>query len=299
MTVDTTAEAAATADASAPIAPMRRRRLTRVVPASGSMKAGLAIVIAMAIVAIVATIWTPYPPSASGTGPVYQGPSLAHLFGTDQVGADVFSKTMAATSVNVGLTLAAVVIAFILGTILGALAGFYGGWVDTITMRVMEVLQAFPSLLLAMLMVAAVGSGLANVVVVIAIVGIPSYVRLARAEILTKKNWQFAEAARIVGNRPIRVLFRHLVPNSLTPLIAFAAVNASWVAVIIASLGFIGLGIQPGSAEWGSMISAGQDAVINGQWWISSFPGAAILVLAGAFYLIGDGLSDSAGIGGN
>ena len=279
----------------APSSVPRKRRLTRVISGSASMRLGLIVVAVLAVIAIGANFWTPYNPTASGTGRAYQAPSLAHLFGTDRVGADVFSQTMAATSLDVGLTLAAVLIAFAVGTVIGALAGFYGRWVDMVIMRLMEILQAFPSLLLAMLMVAAVGSGLVNVIVVVAIVGIPNYVRLVRAEVLSRKTWQFAEAAKMVGNRPIRVLFRHLVPNSLEPLIAFSSVNASWVAVIIASLGFIGLGIQPGSAEWGSMISRGQDGIVTGEWWMSFFPGMAILVLAGAFYLIGDGLSDATG----
>jgi peptide/nickel transport system permease protein len=272
-----------------------RRRLTLFISASASMKLGIALVLVLAVIAIVARFWTPYNPTATGTGPVYAAPSLSHLFGTDSVGTDIFSQTLAAAGTDMSLTLAAVVVAFVVGTFIGAVAGFAGGWIDLVTMRLMEMLQAFPALLLAMLMVAAVGSGLVNVLFVVAVLGIPNYVRLVRAEILSKKNWQFAEAAQMVGNRPVRVLFRHLLPNSLTPPIAFSSVNASWVAVIIASLGFIGLGIEPGSAEWGSMISRGQDAIVTGQWWISVFPGLGILLLSGAFYLIGDGLSDATG----
>lgn len=269
-----------------------RRRLRVPLPRSGSMTTGIAVVAAMAAVAVVSRFWTPYDPTASGVGLPYLAPSRLHLFGTDRVGADVFSRTMAATTTDVGITVAAVAIAFTIGTVLGALAGYFGGALDIVTMRLMEIMQAFPSLLLAMLMVAAVGSGITNVIVVVSIIGIPNYVRLVRAEILSKKNWQFAEAAKMVGNSPIRVLFRHLLPNSMRPLIAFSSINASWVAIIVASLGFIGLGIEPGSAEWGSMISRGQDAILSGQWWISTFPGIAIFVLSGAFYLIGDGLTD-------
>jgi peptide/nickel transport system permease protein len=259
------------------------------------MQLGIAVVLLLGVMALVGRFWTPYGPTATATGPVYAAPSLGHLFGTDSVGTDVFSQTLAAAGEDMGLTLAAVIVAFAVGTVIGAVAGFAGGWVDLVVMRVMEMLQAFPALLLAMLMVAAVGSGLVNVLLVVAVLGIPNYVRLVRAEILSKKNWQFAEAARMVGNRPVRVLFRHLLPNALTPPIAFSSVNASWVAVIIASLGFIGLGIEPGSAEWGSMISRGQDAIVTGQWWISVFPGLGILLLSGAFYLIGDGLSEATG----
>jgi peptide/nickel transport system permease protein len=273
---------------SGPAAPRRLR-----LGGTGSMRLGIGIVITLALLAIMTRFWAPYDPKASGVGPPYAGPSLKHLFGTDRVGADVFSRTLSAATTDFGITLAAVLIAFIIGTFLGALAGYYGGVLDIVTMRVMEILQAFPSLLLAMLMVAAVGSGILNVIVVVSIIGIPNYVRLVRAEILSKKNWQFADAARIVGNRPSGILFRHLLPNSTRPLIAFSSINASWVAIIVASLGFIGLGIEPGTAEWGSMISRGQDSILSGEWWISGFPGIALLLMSAAFYLIGDGLTEN------
>jgi peptide/nickel transport system permease protein len=128
---------------------------------------------------------------------------------------------------------------------------------------------------------------------VVAVIPLPDYVRLARAEIRTKKNWQFAEAAKMIGRSPISVLFRHLVPNSMRPLLAYAAVNASWVTATVGALGYLGLGIQPGSAEWGSMIAGGQNALISGNWWISFFPGVGIFLLAAAFHLIGDGLTDA------
>ncbi|MCU1690235.1 MAG: hypothetical protein JWN20_2163 [Jatrophihabitantaceae bacterium] len=268
--------------------PARRRR--RSTPLSVWLGAG--IVAVMAVVSATTRLWAPYDPDTAGVGPPYAAPSRDYLFGTDRVGSDVFSRTLSAATTDFGITLSAVVIAFVIGTALGALAGFYGGILDTILMRLMEIVQAFPALLLAMLMVAAVGSGIVNVIVVVSILGIPNYVRLVRAEILSKKNWQFAEAAKVIGNRPSRVLFRHLLPNSMRPLIAFSSINASWVAIIVASLGFIGLGIEPGSAEWGSMISRGQDSILSGEWWISGFPGIALLLLSASFYLIGDGLSE-------
>ena len=282
---------AKTTDGSA-VGGLRRRRLRiRGLGASGSMRLGLVIVGLLIIMAVGSHFWTPYDPRAGRTGPVYASPSWQHLFGTDRVGADIFSRTLAATQTDVGITLAAVAIAFVIGTVLGAISGFFGSAIDMIIMRLMEILQAFPSLLLAMLIVAAIGPGTLNVVIVVAIVGIPNYVRLARAEILSKKGWQFAEAAQMVGNPPLRVLFRHLVPNSMVPLIAFSSINASWVAGLVAALGFIGLGVEPGSAEWGSMIAGGKNSIVSGDWWISFFPGVGVLVLAAAFYLTGDGLN--------
>lgn len=264
------------------------RRRTR----SASLKLGVAIVGLFAAVAAVSFFWTPYPPLAVATGTFYAPPSWHHLFGTDATGGDVFSRTLAATATDVGITLAVVALALVVGTLWGSVVGFYGGWSDRLTRRVLQVMNSFPSLLLAVLILSTLGRGLVNVIFVVALIPLPDYVRLARAEILTKKNWQFAEAARIVGRRPLGVLFRHLVPNSTRPLFSYAAVNASWVVASVGALGYLGLGIQPGSAEWGSMIAGGQAGIVSGQWWIALFPGLGILLLATALHLISDGMSD-------
>ncbi|MBW9122082.1 ABC transporter permease [Microbacterium trichothecenolyticum] len=284
----TTLTPAATRVGPVPTPPRGRRRKRNV-----ALYAGVAVLAAFLAASLLSQVWTPYPPSATGVGPVFSPPSGDYWFGTDRVGADVFSRTIAAGLTDVLITLAVVSSALVVGTVWGALAGFYRGWFDVVTLRVLEMLQAFPSLLLAMLAVAVTGPGIINVIVVVALLPLPDYVRLARAEVLTKKHWQFAEAARMVGNSHLAVLFKHLVPNSMRPLLAFASINAAWVTGSIAALGYIGLGIEPGSAEWGSMISRGQDAITSGQWWISFFPGAAILLLAAAFHLIGDGLSET------
>lgn len=270
-----------------------RTRLAR----SYSLRAGLAVLGVFILMALVSHIWTPYPPLADNVGLPFTPPNVHHLFGTDRLGGDIFSRTLAAASTDVGITVAVVAIALVVGTVWGSVAGFYGGPFDTATMRFLEMMNSFPPLLLAMLVIAVAGTGILNVILVVSLLPLPDYVRLARAEIMTKKTWQFAEAARMVGLRPRGVLFRHLVPNSMRPPLTFASINASWVTATVGALGFLGLGIQPGSAEWGSMIASGQDAVIAGQWWISFFPGLAIFLLAAAFHLIGDGLADSPGTG--
>jgi peptide/nickel transport system permease protein len=257
-----------------------------------SLRFGVAIVVLFALMSIISLIWTPYPPDAHATGDFNSPPSGAHFFGTDATGADVFSRVFSAATLDVGIALAVVGIALVVGTLWGSLTGFYGGWFDRLTLRALQVMNSFPSLLLAMLVLSTLGRGLLNVILIVALIPLPDYVRLARAEILTKKNWQFAEAARMIGHRPFAVLFRHLVPNSTRPLLAYAAVNASWVVSTVGALGFLGLGIEPGSAEWGSMISGGQVGIVSGQWWISFFPGVGIFLLAAALHLIGDGLSD-------
>jgi peptide/nickel transport system permease protein len=268
------------------------RRLLRL-RRSWSVMAGAMILGLFAIAAVVSTFWTPYPPSAPAVGAFYSPPSAAHLFGTDAVGADIFSRALAATRTDVGITVAVVGLALSAGTVLGAVSGFVGGSLDRLLMRLFQVMNSFPSILLAMLVISAVGGGIIDVIVTVALIPMPEYARLARAEVMSKKNWQFAEAARMIGRQPVGVLFRHILPNSTRPLIAYAGINASWVISTVGALGFLGLGIQPGSAEWGSMIAGGQSGIVNGQWWIAFFPGLCILLLAVAFHLIGDGLSDA------
>ena len=276
-----------------PAQALPRRRRTSAFRRSFSLRLGAGVVMAFVVAALVSTLWTPYPPLAPATGPFLASPSWAHPFGTDAVGADVFSRALAATRTDVGIAVAVVALALVVGTVWGALVGFYGGWTDRLSMRILEVFKAFPALLLAMLVIAAMGRGILDVIIVVALIPMPDYLRLARAEIMTKKSWQFAEAARMIGRRPLGVLFRHLVPNSVRPLVANAAINASWVISTVGALGFLGLGIQPGSAEWGSMIAGGEGAIVAGQWWISLFPGIGIFLLALAFYMIGTGLTDA------
>lgn len=257
-----------------------------------SFQIGAAALLCYAAAAVFGGFVIPYDPARTLVGLPFGAPTAAHWFGTDRVGADVFSRTVAATGLDLRITLVAVTVALIGGTLLGAVSGYFGGVLDVAIMRLLEVVQSIPSLLLAMIIVQAVGPGERNVIAVLAFVGLPYYTRLVRAEILSKRNWQFAEAARMVGNSPIRVAFRHLLPNSLGPVFAYTSVNAAWVVLVTASLGFLGIGIEPGRAEWGSMIARGQPQVMTGEWWISFFPGLAVLGLTAGFYLIGDGIRD-------
>ena len=270
-----------------------RGALTRLAGSPVALRAGITIVLLFLVLAVLSLFWTPYPPSAPATGAFSAAPSWSHLFGTDNAGSDVFSKALAATRADVGLTVAVVATALVVGGAWGAVTGYLGGWFDTLTQRVLQTLNAFPALLLAMLAISALGRSTLVVIGVVALIPLPDYVRLARAEVMTKKHWQFAEAARMVGRRPAGLLARHLIPNSVRPLLAYAGINASWVVSTIGALGFLGLGIQPGSAEWGSMIAGGQSSIALGLWWICFFPGVGIFLLAFAFHLIGDGLADA------
>jgi len=271
-----------------PVAKTRRRP-----PPAGALgfRIGVGLLAGYLVVAIISYFWTPFDPLGVG-GDVLVKPGIPYLFGTDRLGEDVFSRTMVATRYDLAITVASVGLALLLGTILGTIGGYYGKFWDGAIMRAIETFNAFPTLLFAMLIVSAVGPGILNIIVVLAFVGLPSYLRLARAEVMSRKTWQFAEAARMVGCRSWRVAFRHLLPNSIGPLLAFTAVNAAWVALITASLGYLGIGLQPGVPEWGSMIANGQDGIITGQWWVSFFPGMAILGMTGSLYLLGDGLGD-------
>ena len=259
---------------------------------SKSLTVGTILVGIFILVGFLAKFITPYDPDALLTGAPLSGPSGEHWFGTDKVGSDVFSKTVAATALDLRITVSAVVVALVAGVVLGTVAGYYVGIVDLILLRLLEILQSIPTLLLAMMVVVAIGPGEVNVVVVMAFIGMPYYARLVRAEILTKRTWEFAEAARMMGGSPMRVAFRHLLPNSLSPVLAYASVNAAWVVLVTAALGFLGIGIEPGTAEWGSMIARGQTEVITGEWWVSVFPGLFVLTLTTGFYLLGDGIRD-------
>jgi peptide/nickel transport system permease protein len=268
------------------------RQVRRRPKLSWSMRIGAAVLIFYVAVALISLVWTPYDPLTPGVGDGYDAPSSAFLLGTDRLGSDMLSRLMVGARYNLGITLTAVAIALSVGTTIGVIAGFHGGAIDTVVLRAVEIFQAFPGLLFAMLVVQAVGPGIVNVILVLSFVGIPDYLRLARGEIHSRRSWQYAEAARMVGNPPWRVAFRHLLPNSIGPVLAFTSINAAFVALITASLGFLGLGLGPNTPEWGNMIARGQDGVMTGQWWVSFFPGLAILGLTGAFYLLGDAVSD-------
>jgi peptide/nickel transport system permease protein len=268
------------------------RQVRRRPKLSWSMRIGAAVLIFYVAVALISLVWTPYDPLTPGIGDGYDAPSSAFLLGTDRLGSDMLSRLMVGARYNLGITLTAVAIALSVGTTIDVIAGYHGGAIDTVVLRAVEIFQAFPGLLFAMLVVQAVGPGIVNVILVLSFVGIPDYLRLARGEIHSRRSWQYAEAARMVGNPPWRVAFRHLLPNSIGPLLAFTSINAAFVALITASLGFLGLGLGPNTPEWGNMIARGQDGVMTGQWWVSFFPGLAILGLTGAFYLLGDAVSD-------
>jgi peptide/nickel transport system permease protein len=227
--------------------------------------------------------------SAIDTPPGVHG----HLLGTDLNGMDIWSRVLYATRIDLGIAIAAVAIAVSVGTVVGGLIGYIGGWLDEIGMRTMDIVQSFPAFVLALVVAALLGRGLVNLVAVIALVNAPSYVRLMRSEVRSTREHGYVEAARAAGETNASILFRHVIPNSLRPSLVVAPLNCGWAILTLAGLSFLGLGVQIPEAEWGAMISAGSDDLVQHHWWPSVVPGGALFISVLAFNLLGEGLLDA------
>lgn len=267
--------------------------------------AGLAVIAVMALLAVFArpievrgvvvqpVALAPYDPGASGVAPAYRPPSLAHPFGTDWAGRDVFSRVLYGGRYSLSIGVIAVGLALLVGVPLGAVAGYVGGWVDETIMRLVDVLYAFPFLVLAIALVAVFGQGFWKLVGALVAVGWIGYARLIRGEVLGVSERDYVLAARALGASDRRILRRHVVPNAIAPVIVQATLNVGTVVLSAAALGFLGLGLRPGTAEWGSMLSAGRDTLIGGEWWVTVFPGLAIFLFVLSINLVGDGVRDA------
>jgi len=267
--------------------------------------AGLAVIAVMTLLAVFArpievggvvvqpVALAPYDPSASGIAPAYRPPSLAHPFGTDWAGRDVFSRVLYGGRYSLSIGVIAVGLALLVGVPLGAVAGYAGGWVDETVMRLVDVLYAFPFLVLAIALVAVFGQGFWKLVGALVAVGWISYARLIRGEVLSVSERDYVLAARALGASDGRILRRHVVPNAIAPVIVQATLNVGTVVLSAAALGFLGLGLEPGTAEWGSMLSAGRDTLVGGEWWVTVFPGLAIFLFVLSINLVGDGVRDA------
>ena len=243
-------------------------------------------------VALLAPVLAPYNPYATNPAAAIQPPGPAHLFGTDTFGLDIFSRVLYGARIDLLVAAGAVGVAMVAGGLLGAVAGYGGGWADEGIMRTMDLLQAFPNFILALGIAAALGPSLSNMIIAIGLTNVPVYARLMRSRLLTLRSSGFALAAVSVGNPPWRVLFVHLVPNSLAPLLIQATLQSGWAILQAAGLSFIGLGVPVPTPEWGAMISMGVQQLTAGAWWISFFPGLAIMVAVISLNLVGDGLQD-------
>ena len=234
----------------------------------------------------------PYDPLASDASATLQPPSWAHWFGTDHLGRDMLSRVVVATRLNLLISVCAVALSFIVGSVLGGMAGFFGGWWERIVGRMVDTIMAFPLFVLAMGIVAAAGNTVENIVYATAIINLPFYARVARAEVNIRREAGFVLAARLAGNSDLRLLAQQVFPNALPPMMVQASLNMGWAILNAAGLSFIGLGVRPPTAEWGIMVAEGANYIISGEWWVALFPGAALMLAVFTFNLMGDGLRD-------
>ncbi len=244
------------------------------------------------LIAILGPYLVPFDPLATGVGPALQPPSVDHWFGTDHLGRDVFSRVIVATRLDLLISVSAVALSFVFGSVIGCFAGYFGGWTDRISGRLMDTIMAFPLFVLAMGIVAAAGNSVENIVYATAIINLPFYARMARAEVSIRRNAGFVQAARLSGNSELRVLFGHIFPNTLPPMMVQISLNMGWAILNAAGLSFIGLGVQPPAPEWGILVAEGANFIISGEWWLVVFPGLALMLAVFTFNLIGDGLRD-------
>lgn len=242
--------------------------------------------------AILGPALVPYDPLASNAAMALQPPSAAHWFGTDNLGRDVFSRVIVATRLDLAISVAAVALSFAIGSVLGSIAGYWGGWIDAVLNRFFDTIMAFPLFVLAMGIVAALGNTVENIVYATAVINIPFYARLVRAEVNIRRESGFAQAAKLSGNSDIRVLAFHIFPNALPPMMVQVSLNLGWAILNAAGLSFIGLGVRPPTAEWGIMVAEGANFIVSGEWWLAFFPGLALMFAVFTFNLMGDGLRD-------
>ncbi len=254
-------------------------------------RVGAAIVALFLLLTVIAPELAPYDPYDQDFGAALQAPSLEHFFGTDQYGRDELSRVMYGTRTALLAIVVADGIALVLGTMLGLIAGFYGKWVDSAAMRLVDVLLAFPYLLLALIIVAALGPSLVHSMIAIGIVATPVYARVIRGQVLSVRTTEFVLAARAIGGSAARIMLRHVLPNSFTPILVMATLQAGTVVVETAGLSFLGMGAQPPSPDWGSVLAEGQGYFLT-SWWIATFPGLAIFMVVLGFNLLGDALRD-------
>ncbi len=255
---------------------------------------GLGILVVIIIVAVIAPIIVPYPGDA--TGDVHpldrlQAPSSEHYFGTDKVGRDIFSRVLMGTGLALQVGTVIILLAAGIGVTIGGVGGYFGGWIDDILMRFTDIFLTVPALILAIAITAALGRGIINTMIGIALVWWPGFARLTRSLVLSLREEPFVEAARGLGANHARILFRHILPNAVSPIIVKMSTDFGFAVLTAAALGFIGLGAQPPTPEWGAMINDGR-AYFPDEWWVATFPGMAIFLLVFSLNLLGDGLRD-------
>jgi peptide/nickel transport system permease protein len=282
---------ASTAGLSARAAPAGRRGFLARLARNPVGFIGFVLASIVVLAALFGPLLSPYDPVAQSIRDRFQGPSAAHLLGTDNFGRDTLSRILHGYRTSIGVSLGAVGLATVLGGLIGLLAAYFGGWVDRLLMRLMDILLAFPIILLAIAILAVLGPGSFNTGLAIGIVYTPIFARLARGPALTVLNWDYVSAARALGSSPARILARHVTPNILAPLMVQVTLSLSTAVLVEASLSFLGLGTQPPTPSLGLMLSESRNTMLLSPW-VSVFSGLAILLASLGFNLFGDGLRD-------
>lgn len=253
--------------------------------------AGVVLVLFVILLGVLAPVAAPYDLNVMDIPHRLGAPSMAHLFGTDEMGRDIFTRVMYGARISITVGVSIVAIAAGIGCFFGSLSGYAGGRVDQVIMAVTDMVLSFPSMVLALALTAALGPGLFNTMLAVCIVRIPLYVRLMRGQVLAQKEMQYVKAARTFGASPVWIVWKHIVPNCLTPLMVQMTLGIGDAILIASSMSFIGLGAQPPMPEWGAMISTARTYAID-QWWYAAFPGLFILITVMGFNLLGDGIRD-------
>ncbi|MFW6381714.1 MAG: nickel transporter permease [Bacillota bacterium] len=253
---------------------------------------GVGILVFFTLLAIIAPYVAPYSATDQNFMKSFQPPSWEHPFGTDEFGRDVFSRVLYGTRISLQIGFISVFISMIIGVTLGLIAGYYGGWLDMVIMRIMDLMLSFPYILMALVIMAILGPGLFNVMIAIGIVYIPQYARIVRGSVLSIKKQEYIMTAHSLGASDFRIILKHVLINSLAPIIIQATLSIGRAIINAAGLSFLGLGAQPPTPEWGAMLSNGQNFLRDASW-IATFPGIAIALLVFGFNLLGDGLRDA------
>lgn len=248
-------------------------------------------ILLLALVALFAPLLTPYDPSAIDLSKRLVEPSWEHPFGTDQLGRDLFSRMLFGTRISISIGFVAVGISVLIGIVLGSLAGYFGGFLDTFTMRLVDVMLCFPTYFLMLTLIVLLEPSIFIIMAVIGITSWMSVARLIRAEILSLKEQEFVLAARAIGASPLRIIVHHLIPNALTPVLVSATLGVAGAILVESSLSFLGIGVQPPTPSWGNILTEGK-SVLGIAWWLTLFPGLAILLTVLAYNLLGEGLRD-------
>lgn len=274
-----------------PGTPKRKGRFRTVFARDRKAQFGLIVLGLFVLGAILAPFISPHDPNEMSLN-MMANPSSTHILGTDDLGRDLFSRILWGTQISLFVGVATVGLALFFGVLLGVLAGYYGGWIDMIIMRYIDLQWAFPNFIIAVYLVAVFGTGLLNVIVAIALAFLDDFARIARSMVLTLKEEQFVDAARVQGFSDLRIMLRHILPNAMAPIIVQATVSVSYAILGEASLSFLGLGVSSDTPTWGLILSDGR-SFISRAWWLGVFPGLAIMLVVLSINFIGDALRDA------